>query len=184
MGAVVYTLWLIVFFLARSTGPLQVGPALITWSASGFFIVTFQVIALAIFHVEVGKRQRGIVKAMAWSGFVKDTTIYAVIALFIGSGLVKFENVLGVLSESARWHAFGWFAIAAIAVAIPALGLDVVFAERVVLQPEWKKVWRQEWQRRSIHQHVYVRDFVILVPGIIIMFAWVLVRIGRQSSSG
>jgi hypothetical protein len=180
LSVAVYVLWLVTYLLAR--GEIRkVSDAVFAWFGGGFFIVTVQVLAILLYALGVAKytSQDPTQKIMLWAGYLKDTIIYSVIAFFVGGGLVKFEMTVPRLRHSA-WQALRWMAVGALVTALAALGGDVVFAGQVVLS-RWgfDRVWPEEWQRRAVHLFVYVRDFAMLVPGIVVVFAWVTLRVSQ-----
>jgi hypothetical protein len=182
-AAVVGLYWLVALLVLNVRGKETTAAAYLALFASGAVIGTYCVLMLVVFQVDVGRRlpKNSTTQAFAASGMLKDVIIYGVIALFVGSGLVKFESAMHEVSISERWHDMGLMAIAALVVAMVVGGGDLIFAERVVLQPEhWSRVWPHEWQRRAVHRHVYLRDFGLLIPGILVMFGWLALKIAQS----
>jgi hypothetical protein len=175
----------LVYLLARDLKKrAELPEAFLAWCASGLLFAAFEGLAIAVFAVDIAPHVRVLppADAVIWSGFIKDSVIYAVIGLFVGSGLIKFESALPLRHGSSPWVVFGCFAAAAIVVAVGVLLIDVWFAEQVALGANyWEQVWPAPWQRSTVHLHVYVRDFLLLVPGIVVMFGWVGLRIARHS---
>jgi hypothetical protein len=180
-----YLIWFVVRLLLRSGGgPSAVVDEAYVWYGASFFIVTLEALAILVYALCVDPVVKGKYPAEArialWSGYLKDTVIYAVIALFVASGLVKFERCVPDLKGRSPWVALALMGFAALIAAVGALYADVRFAEEVLRGRAFiSGVLNASWQARAAYLFVYVRDFGLLVPGIVLIFAWLTLRIAR-----
>lgn len=115
-----------------------------------------------------------------WEGFVKDTVIYSIIAIFLVSGLYRWtrSDAFGRLSYSDRWVSFVVFVVVSLILALPALVLDFLAVRDLDIQnTPISNLYTQKWQRDTIAGHVALRDFALLVPLVFAVHLWVMSRI-------
>jgi hypothetical protein len=121
------------------------------------------------------------VRPDAFGEMLKDTLIYCVVALAIVVGTYKAKQVFAVFKNPfERGLAFAFMALGTMVCAVPAFVLDVEFKNKVseglsVLYPKPE-------QRALVDAHIMIRDFVLLVPLVIVAFLRLLLEIVKQNA--
>jgi len=122
------------------------------------------------------------------NGLIKDSIFYTVIAIFVNA-IYKLKLAFPKLSIERKWQIFSYLAVVALAVSIFSIYLDLKYNERVIYQienyeqkekladPLIYQVIKEYPQKRDLElvsKHIFRRDFLIIVPFIIIIFSWLV----------
>lgn len=182
LAALAYVLWYAVHrVFRRRRDATTMAEALNVWTACGFFIVTAHVLALLTWHFGIradAARQSAHPNAV-FLGFVKDVTIYSVIAFFVAAGPMKFVGVLRKLPGGLAARLVLMFALVVVVAAVVPLAMDILFADEIGGDAKAQEAGRSPgryhlrypmaWQKEVMSVFVYGRDFGWLVPAIVVI---------------
>ena len=108
---------------------------------------------------------------------LKDTAVYAFLAVFLVSGMHRYAACAGALQGMNKWIAFAVFGGFACLLGVLALALDMFVASNIEIFGA--RGYPERWQRDLIVAHIYLRDWLLLVPLSIFVFARLLLRVSR-----
>jgi hypothetical protein len=168
--AMVYAILRILYSIRLSTE--KVNNQVKEWIIGNFLIAVVWVVYVLIYYLSLWPHIAESSKAFFLFGFIKDSLIYAFLAACLVSGMYRLGLCVDSLSGLTKWMVLAIFAGAAFMIGLVALVLDFNFTDRIKTLGAFE--YPDPSQQALIIGHVYVRDWLILLPLVVVVFVWLL----------
>lgn len=140
-----YTAWLISSFLVLCIGALS-------------FIFTY------VLRTKFGNNELPIF----WSDWLKDIACYTLIIILLINFFWRWSQCFSNIENKTNWTLFGMYVFMGAIIVTLAL-----FADHISLHSDkFKDRYPLDWQWGILEKHVKIRDWLILVPLVVVSYGW------------
>jgi hypothetical protein len=152
------------------------------WILGNFLIAIVWVVYVIVYYFSIWTQimESEIVESMKYSflfGFVKDSFIYAFLAACLVNGMYRLGHCVEDLKRNSKWLTLGLFGTVAFIISLTALVLDLKYTDSIKAVGPIEYPYPQ--YSYLIIGHIYLRDWLLLVPLTIVIFIWLFGKINQ-----
>jgi len=173
-----YAIIRIAYRMLRGHG--DVNKAALEWVTGSFFNYAAWVFYAAVYYLVVWPLVVREAQLHFALGFLVNSLTYTFLAAFLVNAMYRFGNCVYLLKGQSKWNAFAVFAGFAAVLAIVMLALDGLNARDVV--HGLNREYPYAWQWRIAFAHILIRDWVMLVPLVFVVFTWLFRKVIRAAA--
>jgi len=165
----VYFIWYVVYrYLRRRIA--RVEEAIHETIVGSFFVLANAATYMWLYAMAVIRLLPSTATADAVGGLLKDTLIYSLVWLAVVLGTYKAEETLRRLDRDVhRWMLLAVMGFGTMFCAVPAIALDLNFKDNILLAGKSTE-YPAPWQQALVAAHIWLRDFGLLVPLLVVAF--------------
>jgi hypothetical protein len=173
-----YVVLRIIFNAMGKQTPKELLVSIQEWSVGTFLLTIVWAGYILLYYYKIWPKVPDTAQIYFAGGLLKDSFVYTVFAICMINGMYRFGHLASMIPPRKRWNAYAIFASFATVIAILCLVLDLLFLDKI--EEATTLQYPFIYQRDILVQHVYIRDFVLLVPLAVLVFVWLLQMVPKQ----